>query len=44
MIPKGCKRFAEVDFPIAGVSRHAAYALRVQRRVGDRSMNKTAGE
>ena len=24
MIPKECKRLAEVDFPIAGVSRHAA--------------------
>ena len=24
MIPKGCKRLAEVDFPIAEVSRHAA--------------------
>lgn len=24
MIPKDCKRLAEVDFPIAVVSRHAA--------------------
>ena len=24
MIPKECKRLAEVDFPIAEVSRHAA--------------------
>ena len=24
MIPKKCKRLAEVDFPIAEVSRHAA--------------------
>ena len=24
MIPKDCKRLAEVDFPIAAVSRHAA--------------------
>ena len=24
MIPKDCKRLAEVDFPIATVSRHAA--------------------
>ena len=24
MIPRGCKRLAEVDFPIAAVSRHAA--------------------
>ena len=24
MIPAGCKRLAEVDFPIAEVSRHAA--------------------
>jgi len=24
MIPKSCKRLAEVDFPIAVVSRHAA--------------------
>ena len=24
MIPKGCRRLAEVDFPIAAVSRHAA--------------------
>jgi adenine-specific DNA methylase len=24
MIPKDCKRLAEVDFPIAEVSRHAA--------------------
>jgi adenine-specific DNA methylase len=24
MIPKGCKRLAEVDFPIAEVSRHAS--------------------
>ncbi len=24
MIPKDCKRLAEVDFPIADVSRHAA--------------------
>ena len=24
MIPKACKRLAEVDFPIAEVSRHAA--------------------
>jgi putative DNA methylase len=24
MIPKGCKRLAEVDFPIAVVSKHAA--------------------
>lgn len=25
MIPKSCKRLAEVDFPIAVVSKHAAY-------------------
>jgi hypothetical protein len=24
MIPKGCKHLAEVDFPIAEVSKHAA--------------------
>lgn len=24
MIPKECKRFAEVDFPIAEVSKHSA--------------------
>ena len=24
MIPRGCKHLAEVDSPIAGVSRHAA--------------------
>lgn len=27
MIPKDCKRLAEVDFPIAEVSRHAARDL-----------------
>jgi hypothetical protein len=27
MIPKDCKRLAEVDFPIAEVSRHAAWDL-----------------
>ncbi len=25
MIPKECKRLAEVDFPIAEVSKHAAW-------------------
>jgi adenine-specific DNA methylase len=28
MIPKDCKRLAEVDFPIAEVSRHAAQGSR----------------
>jgi adenine-specific DNA methylase len=28
MIPKACKRLAEVDFPIAAVSRHSASATR----------------
>jgi hypothetical protein len=32
MIPKDCKRLAEVDFPIAEVSRHAALASRRERR------------
>ncbi|MDM8551433.1 hypothetical protein QUF72_15210 [Desulfobacterales bacterium HSG2] len=27
MIPRECKRLAEVDFPIAEVSRHAAREL-----------------
>jgi len=27
MIPKECKRLAEVDFPIAEVSRHSATCL-----------------
>ena len=39
MIPKDCKRLAEVDFPIAEVSRHAAQAPRVKRWMGIRSMN-----
>jgi hypothetical protein len=33
MIPKECKRLAEVDFPIAVVSKHAAKALSPKKRV-----------
>ena len=44
VIPKDCKRLAEVDFPIAEVSRHAAPALRVERRMEIRSMNRKSGE
>ena len=44
MIPKDCKRPAEVDFPITEVSRHAAHALRVERRMEIRSMNRKRGE
>jgi hypothetical protein len=32
VIPKGCKRLAEVDFPIAEVSRHATLLNRRGRR------------
>jgi hypothetical protein len=31
MIPKDCKRLAEVDFPIAEVSRHAAREKSIRR-------------
>ena len=31
MIPKECKRLAEVDFPIAAVSRHAAREKSIRR-------------
>ena len=31
MIPKECKRLAEVDFPIAEVSRHAAREKSIRR-------------
>ena len=31
MIPKSCKRLAEVDFPKAEFSRHAVRALQVER-------------
>lgn len=44
MIPKEYKRPAEVDSPIAEVSRHAAHALRVERRMEIRSMNRKRGE
>lgn len=39
MIPKECKRLAEVDFPIAEVSRHAARAGRLRSAV-DRCGNQ----
>ncbi len=32
MIPKECKRLAEVDFPIAEVSRHAAREKSIRHR------------
>jgi len=37
MIPKGCKRLAEADFPIAEESRHAAqeWPAARQARAGD---------
>jgi hypothetical protein len=40
MIPKECNRLAEVEFPVAGVSRYAAHALRVERRMESRSLNR----
>jgi len=43
MIPKDCKRLAEVDFPIAEVLRHATHALQVERRMEIRSMNRKRG-
>jgi hypothetical protein len=43
MIPKKCNRLAEVKFPAAGVSRHAAHALRVQRKMEIRSLNRKRG-
>ncbi len=41
MIPKECKRLAEVDFPIAGVSRHAARkeSIRHEHRKGTMDEN-----
>ena len=30
MIPKDCKRLAEVDFPIAEVSRHAVREMSIR--------------
>ena len=33
------KRLAEIDFPIAEVSRHAARELRLERRMEIRSLN-----
>ncbi|MEW6220849.1 MAG: hypothetical protein AB1634_15135 [Thermodesulfobacteriota bacterium] len=35
MIPKECKRLAEVDFPIAEVSRHAAREKSIRSPVAD---------
>ena len=32
MIPQQCKRLAEVDFPIAAVSKHAAREKSVRRQ------------
>jgi hypothetical protein len=43
MIPKDGKRLAEVDFLIAEVSRHAAHALRVERKMDIRSLNRKRG-
>jgi hypothetical protein len=43
VIPKDCKRLAEVDFPIAEVPRHVSHALRVERRMEIRSMNRKRG-
>lgn len=40
MIPKDCKRLAEVDFPIAEVPPHVAHALRVEREMEFRSLNR----
>ena len=34
MIPKECKRLAEVDFPIAVVSKHSARDLPARERRG----------
>jgi len=34
MIPKECKRLAEVDFPIAVVSKHAARVM-IRRNLHD---------
>jgi hypothetical protein len=44
MIPKDCKRLAEVHFPITEGSRHAAHVVRVERRMKIRSMNRKRGE
>jgi hypothetical protein len=33
MIPKECKRFAEVDFPIAVVSEHSAREMSIGHRI-----------
>jgi len=44
VIPRDCKRLAEVDFPIAEVSRHAADTLRVERGMEIRSMNRKSGK
>ena len=43
MIPKDCKRLAEVDFPITEVSPHVTHALRVERRMEIRSLNTKRG-
>lgn len=43
MIPKNCKRLAEVDFRIAEVSRHTAHVLRVERKADIRSLNRKRG-
>ena len=41
MIPKECKRLAEVDFPIAEVSRHAVREKTI--RHGHPSTHSTSG-
>lgn len=43
MIPKECRRLAEVDFPIAEVSRHAAHVLRVEGKADIRSLKRKGG-
>ena len=42
MIPKDCKRLAEVDFPIAEVSRHAAREKSI--RHGPPKLTRRIGE
>jgi hypothetical protein len=43
MIPKDCKRLAEVDFPSAEVPPHGTHALRVERKMAIRSLSRKRG-
>ena len=44
MIPKQCKRLAEVDFPIAEVSRHAAREKSIRHGSVNRSEERRVGK